>query len=59
MWLSKFGDSVSRSMGTGINVGSRNWSKLGNDTEVNIDSKMKADSQGWGRGHMHIQVQSH
>ena len=59
MWLSKCGDSISRSIGTGINVGSRNWSKLGKDTRINIDSKMETESQDWGSGHIHIQVQSH
>ena len=43
----------------GINVGSKNWSKLGKDTGVNIDSKMETESQDWGSGHIHIQVQSH
>ena len=40
MWLSKIGDSISRSIGTGINVGSENWSKFGKNIGVNIDSKM-------------------
>jgi len=41
-------------MGMGINVGSRNWSKLGKDTNANIDSKMGTESQGWGSGsHSH------
>ena len=41
-------------MGTGIKVGSKNWSKLGNDTGINIDSKMETESQGWGSGsHSH------
>ena len=54
MWLSKFGDSISKFMGTGINVGSRNWSKLSNYTGVNIKSKMKIESQGWESGsHSH------
>ena len=34
MWLSKIGDSVSRFMGTKINAGSENWSKLGNVPEL-------------------------
>ena len=55
----QIGVSISRSMGTGINVGSRNWSKLGSDTGVNIKSKIEIESQGWGSGHIHIQVQSH
>ena len=39
----------------GINVGSENWSKLGKDTGVNIDSKMGTESQGWGSGsHSHL-----
>ena len=59
MWLSKFSDSISKSMGTGINIGSENWSKLGNDTGVNIKSKMETESQGWGQGHIHIHIQSH
>ena len=37
-------------MGTGINVGSENWSKLGKDTGVNTDSKMETESQSWGSG---------
>jgi len=54
MWLSKIGDSISRSICTGINVSLKNWSKLGKDTGVNIDSKMKTESQGWGsRSHSH------
>ena len=48
MWLSKIGDSMSRSMGTEINVGSKNWSKLGKNTGVNIDSKMETESQSCG-----------
>ena len=47
MWLSNIGDSNSRSMGTRINVGSENWSKLGKNTGVNIDSKMGTESQSW------------
>jgi len=54
MWLSKCGDSISRSMGTWINVGSKNWSKLDNDNGINIDSKMKIESQSLGSGsHSH------
>ena len=34
-------------MNTRINVGSKTWSKLGKDAEVNIDSNMKTESQGW------------
>jgi len=37
-------------MGTGINVGSGNWSKLGKNTGVNIDSKMRTESQKLGIG---------
>ena len=37
-------------MSTGINVGSGNWSKLGKNTGVNIDSKMETESQSWGIG---------
>ena len=48
-----------RSIGTGIDVGSENWSKLGNDTGVNIDSKMKLNHKVGDWGHIHIQVQSH
>jgi len=48
MWLSKISDSISRSMGMGINVGSKNWFKLGKDTGVNIVSKMETESQSWG-----------
>jgi len=37
-----------------INVGTGNLSKLGKDTKVNIDSKMRTESQGWGSGsHSH------
>jgi len=50
MWLSKIGYSISRSMDMRINVGSRNWSKLGKNTGVNIDSKMETESQSWGSG---------
>ena len=50
MCLSKIGDSISRSMGTGINVGSENWSKLGKNTGVNIDLKIKIESQSWRSG---------
>ena len=51
----KFGDLISRSMGNGINVGSGNWSKLGKDIGVNVDSKMVTKSQGWGSGsHSHL-----
>ena len=44
IWLSKIGDSISMSMVTGINIGSENWSKLGNDIRVNIDLKMESES---------------
>jgi len=47
MWLSKIGGSISKSMGTRINVGLKNGSKLDKDTEVNIDSK-KSQSCGSG-----------
>ena len=47
MWLSKIGDLISRSMGTEINVGSGNWSKLGKNTRINIDSKMGTELQSW------------
>ena len=50
MWLSKIGDSISKSMGMGINVGSKNWSKLDNKIRVTIDSKMETESQSWGSG---------
>ena len=59
MWLSKIDDSISRFMGTETNVGSENWSKLGKNTRVNIDSKMGTESQGWGSGSHHNQVQSY
>ena len=48
--LPKFGDLISKFMGTRINIDSRNWFKLGNDTRVNIDSKKETESQGWGSG---------
>ena len=38
-----------------INVGSKNWSKLGEDTRINIDLKMKTESQGSGSwSHSHL-----
>ena len=37
-------------MGMGINVGLENWSKLGKNIGVNIDPKMKTESQSWGSG---------
>ena len=37
-------------MSMGINVGSGNWSKLGKNTEIHIDSKMGTESQSWGSG---------
>ena len=46
-------------MGTGINVGLGNWSKLGKNTGVNIDSKMETESQSWDRAHIHNHIQSH
>jgi len=54
MWLSKMGDSISRSIGTGINIGSEKWSKLDKDTVVNIDLKFETKSESWGWGsHSH------
>ena len=50
MWLSKIGGSISKSMVTGINVGLKNVSKLGKDTGVNIDSKIRIDSQSYKSG---------
>ena len=44
-------------IGTRINVGSENWSKSGKDIGVNINSKMRTESQSWGSDHIHIQVQ--
>ena len=41
MWFSKIGGSNSSSMGTRISVGLGNRSKLGKNTEVNIDSKIE------------------
>ena len=57
----KISDSNSRSMGTKINVGSENGSKLGKDTGVNIDSKFETKSPHKieDPSHIHIQVQSH
>ena len=37
-------------MDTGINVGSENGSNLGKDTGVNIDSKIRIESQSCGSG---------
>jgi len=45
MWLSKIGGSISKFMGIGINVGSVIGSKLGQDTGVNIDWKIRTESQ--------------
>ena len=45
MWLSKIDGSYSRFIGMGVNVGSGMLSKLGKDTRVNIDSKIKTESQ--------------
>ena len=50
MWLSKRSGSISKSIDTGINVGSDNRSNLGKDTEVNIDSKIGTESQNWRSG---------
>ena len=50
IWLSKISGSISNSMGTGINVGSRIESKLSKDTRVNIDSKIRTESQNWRSG---------
>ena len=38
IWIYKIDDSISRSIGTRINVGLGNGSKLGKNTGVNIDS---------------------
>ena len=48
MWVFKIGGSISRYIGVGINVSSRIGSKLGKDTGVNIDSKIKIESQSQG-----------
>ena len=37
-------------MDAGINIGSENGSNLGKDTEINIDSRMETESQGWRSG---------
>jgi len=50
IWLSKIGGSISKSMDTGINVGSKNGSNLDKDTGINIDSKIKTESQSCGSG---------
>jgi len=50
MWLSKRGGSISKSIDTRINVGSRNGSNLGKDAGVNIDSKIGIESQSCGSG---------
>ena len=44
MWFFKIGGSVLKSMGTGINVGSKNASKLGKDTGVNMKLHLEG---GW------------
>ena len=59
IWLFKIGGSISRSMGTWINVGAGIRSKSSKDTWVNIDSKFETESQSWRLvSHLH-QVQSH
>ena len=46
-------------MGTKINVGSKNGSKLGKDIGVNIDSKIGIESQSWGSSsHSHLSSKS-
>ena len=50
MWLSKRGGSISKFIGTSINVDLRNRSKLGNDTRINIDLKIKTEAQSCGSG---------
>ena len=42
------GGSVSRSMGTEINIRSGIGFKSGMDIGVNIDSKIRTESQSWG-----------
>ena len=46
-------------MGTEINVGSENGSKLGKDIGVNIVQKLELNHKAVNRGHIHIQVQFH
>jgi len=48
MRLSKIGGSCSKSIETGISVGSELGSKLDKDTKINIDSKNGTESQNWG-----------
>ena len=59
MWLSKCCDSISKSMGTGINVGSKNWSKLGMIPESTYFRRWKLNHKVGDKGYIHIQVQSH
>ena len=59
MWLSKIGDSIFRSIGTEINIGLENRSKLGKDIRVNIDSKMGTETQSWRSGSYSHSSQSH
>ena len=47
MWLSKIGDSCSKSIGTGICVGSGIRSRSGKDAGVNNDLKFGTESQNW------------
>ena len=50
MWPSKRGGSISKSMDTRINVGLGNGSNFGNDSGVNVDSKIGIESQSYGSG---------
>ena len=48
MWLSKRGCSILKSMDTWINVGLENESNLGEDIGINIDLKIRIESQSCG-----------
>jgi len=47
MWLSKIGGLYSKSIGTGISVGSGIGFKSDKDIRVNIDLKSGTESQNW------------
>jgi len=59
MWLFKIGGSCSKSIGTGISVGSGFGSKSGKDIGVNNDSKFETKSQNWRSNSYNVQVKFH
>jgi len=50
MWLSKIDGSISRFIGMGISVDSGIGSKSGKDIGVNINSKIRSESQNLRSG---------